>query len=183
MTPLIFTNTSSRCQRQWGRDAHSLDPFAPDLGGEHRAEPVPPEPHGLMADLDAALVQEVLDVAQRERVSDIEHHGQADDLGAGLEVPEGGALGHLREARRQPQSAQANFALTVPERELRLGKLRNSCPNLVACWLQSALEIELGRCDTGDKMRRLLLVGICASTAFFSSLLVASPVDAHTLVD
>ena len=32
----------------------------PDLRGEHRTEPVPPEPHGLMADVDATLEQQIL---------------------------------------------------------------------------------------------------------------------------
>ena len=70
-----------------GQGPHSRDPFAADLGGEHRAEAVPPEPHDLAVDLDAALMQEILDVAQRQRVADVEHHRQADDLWAGLEVP------------------------------------------------------------------------------------------------
>ena len=52
-----------------------------DLRREQWTEPVPPEPHRLVADLDAALVQQILDVAQRERILDIQHHGQADDLG------------------------------------------------------------------------------------------------------
>ena len=59
---------------------HSLDPLAPDLGGKHRAEPVPPKPHSLVADLDATLVQQVLDVAKRHRETDEEHNRQADDL-------------------------------------------------------------------------------------------------------
>jgi hypothetical protein len=47
--------------------AHCFDEPSPDLAGEHRAVPVPPVPHGLVADLDAALVQEILDVPQRQR--------------------------------------------------------------------------------------------------------------------
>ena len=34
---------------------HVRDPLLADLGGEHRAKPVPPEPDGLMADVDPAL--------------------------------------------------------------------------------------------------------------------------------
>ena len=49
--------------------AHMRRPPPADLGGEHRAKPVPPEPHGLMADVDSALRQEALDIAQRPRVS------------------------------------------------------------------------------------------------------------------
>jgi hypothetical protein len=37
-----------------------------DLGSEHRAKPVPPEPDGLVADVDPALGQQILDVAQRQ---------------------------------------------------------------------------------------------------------------------
>jgi hypothetical protein len=46
--------------------AHAVDPLSADLRGEHGAKPVPPQPHGLMADIDAALGQQVLDVTQRE---------------------------------------------------------------------------------------------------------------------
>ena len=62
-------------------------PF-PDLRGEHRAEPVPPEPYRLVADIDTALEQQVLDLAQRQRVPDIHHHRQADDLGRTIEIAE-----------------------------------------------------------------------------------------------
>ena len=44
------------------------DPLLPDLGGEHRAKLVPPKPDRIMADVDPALGQEILDVAQRRRV-------------------------------------------------------------------------------------------------------------------
>ena len=96
-----------------GQGPHSLDPLAADLGGEHWAQPVPPEPHGFMADLDAPLMQEVLNVAQRERVADVEHHCQADDFGAGLEVPEGGVLGHFTRLGGKVIPLK-EFALTAP---------------------------------------------------------------------
>lgn len=73
---------------------HTFDPPFPDLGCEHWPEPVPPEPYGFVADIDAALVQKILDISERLREPDIEHHGKADDLRAGLEVAEGGAFGH-----------------------------------------------------------------------------------------
>jgi hypothetical protein len=46
-----------------------------------------------MADLGSTLMQQVFDVSQRLREPEIEHHGHADDLGTGLEKPEGGGLG------------------------------------------------------------------------------------------
>ena len=52
---------------------HPLDTPLADLRGKHWPEPMPPEPHRLMADVDAALVQKVLDVSQRQREPDIHH--------------------------------------------------------------------------------------------------------------
>ena len=43
---------------------HRLDAAAPDLRRENRPEAVPPESHRLMRDVDAALVQQILDVPQ-----------------------------------------------------------------------------------------------------------------------
>ena len=74
--------------------AHRLDPLASDLGGEHRTEPVPPVSHRLVTDLDTPLMQEILDVSKRQRKTNVEHHRQADDLGARLEVSERRAFGH-----------------------------------------------------------------------------------------
>jgi len=63
-----------------GVGPHALNPLAADLAGEHRAEPVPPQPNRLMADVDAALEQKILDVAQRQRVADVHYHHQPDHL-------------------------------------------------------------------------------------------------------
>lgn len=52
-----------------------------------------------MADLCTALMQQVFDIAQRQRVADVQHPRQADDLRAGLEVTERGALGHPERLR------------------------------------------------------------------------------------
>ena len=47
-----------------------------------------------MTDVDAALVQQILDIAERQREPDVHHYRQADDLRARLEIAEGGAFGH-----------------------------------------------------------------------------------------
>jgi hypothetical protein len=44
--------------------SHAIPPL-PDLGREHRAQPVPTEPDRLVADVDAAFKQQILDLAQR----------------------------------------------------------------------------------------------------------------------
>lgn len=41
--------------------AHPRDSLALDFSREHRTEPVPPQPHRLMTNVDAALEQQVLD--------------------------------------------------------------------------------------------------------------------------
>jgi hypothetical protein len=48
------------------------------------------------------FVKEILDIAQRERKSDVQHDHQADDFGAGFEALEGGALGHPERLRKPP---------------------------------------------------------------------------------
>jgi hypothetical protein len=53
-----------------------------------------PEAHRLVADPDAPLVQEVLDVAKREREADVEHHREVDDLRGRSEIAEGRARDH-----------------------------------------------------------------------------------------
>jgi len=61
----------------------------PDRGGKHRTEPVPPEPHRLVADIDAPLEQEIFDLSQRQRIADVHHHREADHLGRAVEIAEG----------------------------------------------------------------------------------------------
>jgi hypothetical protein len=36
----------------------------PDLRGEHRSEPIPPEPHRLMANIDTTLEQQIFYLSQ-----------------------------------------------------------------------------------------------------------------------
>ena len=75
---------------------HPFDPPLPDLGGEHRAKPVPPISNRFVADLDTALVQQIFDIPEREGKPNIEHDRQADDLWAGFEPLERAVLGHGR---------------------------------------------------------------------------------------
>ena len=56
--------------------------------GHERPEPVPTMPYSLVADIDAALVEQVLHIAQRQREADVHHHRKTDDLRRSLEVAE-----------------------------------------------------------------------------------------------
>ena len=55
-----------------------------------------------MADIDPALVQQIFDIPKREWKPNIQHHRKADDLGAGLEILEGGRSGHGQKLRNTP---------------------------------------------------------------------------------
>ena len=58
----------------------------PDIGCKQRTKAVPPVPYGLMADVDAALEQEIFDRSQRQGITDTQHHSAADDLGRAFEI-------------------------------------------------------------------------------------------------
>jgi hypothetical protein len=60
--------------------ARPIGAFSPYLRSEHRTKPVPPKPHRFVRKIDPALVQQILDVSQRQRKADIHHHRQANDL-------------------------------------------------------------------------------------------------------
>ena len=68
--------------------AQTADLLATDVGCKERTKAVPPEPHGLVAKIDAAFEQQVLDVAQAQREPDVHHHYQSDHLGRGVEIAE-----------------------------------------------------------------------------------------------
>lgn len=55
--------------------AHALDAALADFGRKLGPKPVAPEPHGFVADIDATLVQQVLDSSKQERDSNMEHDG------------------------------------------------------------------------------------------------------------
>jgi hypothetical protein len=52
-----------------------------DRCGEQRTEPIPPEPHRFVAYIDPALEQQIFDLPQGQRIADVHHHREADDLG------------------------------------------------------------------------------------------------------
>ena len=74
--------------------AYLGDPFLADLCGKYRAKSVPSKSNGFVAYVDAAFVQKILNIPQRERKTHIHHHGQADDLGARLEATKGETFCH-----------------------------------------------------------------------------------------
>jgi hypothetical protein len=57
---------------------------------------MPPVSHGFMANIDAALVQQILDIPKGQRETNVEHHRQADNLAARFEVAKWIRFGHLQ---------------------------------------------------------------------------------------
>lgn len=53
---------------------HHRTTGAKPVSGEHPADPIPPEPHRLTAGVDTLFVQQILDVAQRQRVENVRHY-------------------------------------------------------------------------------------------------------------
>ena len=54
-----------------------------------------------MADIDATLEQQILDLAQRQRIADAQHHSEADHLGRTVEITKG--ILHPRRLRDLPR--------------------------------------------------------------------------------
>jgi hypothetical protein len=81
-----------------------MAPLAVDLP-EHLSNSTAPEPDRVMADVDAALVLQVLDALGK---TDVHHHRQADDLRARLEMAKRGAIS-VGKAKQPPRPAQAGL--------------------------------------------------------------------------
>jgi hypothetical protein len=64
------------------------DPPLPDLLRKHGAKSVPPKSDGLATDVDSLFGQEVLNVAQRQRVSHVHHHDQTHHFWRTVEISE-----------------------------------------------------------------------------------------------
>lgn len=105
-TPRLLTNFCTDLFRRGAIGAQAIgnNPLAPaftDLG-EHRSEPAPPEPNGRVAHVDAPLMEQILDVPQREPKSDAEETRPANHPGAGFEIAKWRSSGHGATLRNRP---------------------------------------------------------------------------------
>ena len=88
-------------------------PF-PDLASKHRTEPVPPIAHRLVADVDTTFEHDVFDLAQRQRIADVHHHRETDDLGRAVKITKGMVHYHrLREVPLQLNPIFSDNAITA----------------------------------------------------------------------
>lgn len=65
-SPVIFTN-KVQVPAPFGTGTQARDPLASDLCREHRVKRAPPEADRFVTDFDAALMKQILDVAQVQR--------------------------------------------------------------------------------------------------------------------
>lgn len=83
-----------------------------------KPKPVPPKSHRLTTDLDRPLLEEVLYIVEEKWEPDVEHHRQADVLGARLEGPKRGAFA-LPDSLPGAPVASSKSPLTTPIREIK----------------------------------------------------------------
>lgn len=57
----------------------SRDAPIPNLGGEDRSKPVPPGAHGFMTDVDTTLVEQILNLTERQWEADAQQHSEPND--------------------------------------------------------------------------------------------------------
>ena len=61
---------------------------------------MPPIAHRLVADVDTTFEQDVFDLAQRQRIADVQHHRETDDLGRAVKITKG--MVHYHRLREVP---------------------------------------------------------------------------------
>jgi hypothetical protein len=88
---------------------HAINPAAADLSDKHQAKFVSPKSDGLMADVDASLMQQIFDIAKRKWEPNIQHHCKADDLKACLEISKWTVFCHQATLGRHTARPQAGF--------------------------------------------------------------------------
>ena len=84
----------------------------PDLCGEQRTETVPPQTHRVVADIDTAFDQHVVDLAQRQWIADVHHHHEAHYLGRTVDITE--RIVHHRRLRNLPFRLKTIYADNAP---------------------------------------------------------------------
>jgi hypothetical protein len=72
------------------------------FSGKHRAKSIPPVPHRFVADVDAALMQQILDIAERKGKASVHHNRLANDLRTAVKILEGVRFDHAETLRDHP---------------------------------------------------------------------------------
>jgi len=95
--------------------------FGPSREKEVRAKSIPQEPDNFITNVDAAFMEQVLNIPKGKWKSDGQHHSQSYDLGARLKIAKRAALCHLEKLGRRPARLKTVFSDTTKS---MLGKER-----------------------------------------------------------
>ena len=58
-----------------------IHPLLPNFRGKLSAKSVHPKPHSFIANINSTFVEDIFNLAKAERVADVVHYSQADNLG------------------------------------------------------------------------------------------------------
>ena len=118
-------------------------PLATDVAGEHRAEPVPPQAHRPVANVDATLEQQILYIAQRKAEPDLHHHHEADHLGRRIQTP-GWTLGCRSICAFTQRAAMLSACVQPPIRSPENGRDRSSDGCTISACFKAAAALSDG---------------------------------------
>ena len=100
-----------------------------------------------MAEVDTALEQEIFDLSQRQRVADIHHHREADDLGRTVEVAK--EIWHLAK-------------LWIPHLHINPFLSDNAC---VGSWRMTTAGLKGAKNHGEDRLGVSAAAGLCTGAA------------------
>ena len=90
---------------------------------------MPPIAHRLAADVDTTFEHDVFDLAQRQRIADVHHHRETDDLGRAIKITKGIVHYHrLREVPFQLNPIFSDNALSATGRVSQGGLTQSKEP-------------------------------------------------------
>ena len=99
-----------------------MNAACPELGCKQGTKAVPPVPHRLITNVDATFEQNVFDLAQRQRIADIQHHREANDLGRTVEITAG--ISHRLRLRNSPSPLKPIYSDSASDTLRRLHRRR-----------------------------------------------------------
>ena len=102
---MVFSSLAASCRCC----AENLLIPAVQISAATSAEPVLPKPDSLVADVNAALMEQVFDVPKRKREAHVAHHRQSDDLRAGSEISKWAAVCHPARLCNRPARLRLVF--------------------------------------------------------------------------
>lgn len=113
LQPPISTPGNLPVPKVMAKSTHEVDPLTSDVSSGHGSETGPPHAHRLTGYADAALKQEIQEVPQRQRKTDIHQHDKADRLRRRVGTAKWAGWQCARSSARPPPLPSANMSCHV----------------------------------------------------------------------